>query len=100
MLWDGAGHLPNLWVRTLTGVLSTQEARFYGGLPPFPYDSKAIDYLTLTLNLKPTLDLAIIWYRPPSGELLESSQDRWSPGRTELVGVPMQQSPLCVECSN
>ena len=98
LLWDGSGHLPNLWVRTLTGVLSTQEARFYGGLPPFPYDGKALDYITLSLNLRPTLDIAIVWFRPPSGELLEEARDSWAPGRTELVEVPMEQSPLCVEC--
>ena len=99
MLWDGSGHLPNLWVRTLTGVLSTQEARFYGGLPPFPYNGKAIDYVTLALNLKPTLNLAIIWYRPPTGEVLADSQDLWPPKRVEFVRAPMQQSPLCTECS-
>lgn len=98
MLWDGSGHLPNLWVRTLTGVLSSQEASFYGGLPPFPYESKAIDYITLTLNLKPSLDLALIYFRPPSGEVLAEAQTQWPPGRTQVVNVPMQQSPLCVEC--
>ena len=98
LLWDGSGQLQNLWVRTLTGVLSTQEARFYGGMPPAPYESKAVDYITLTLNVRPTLDIAIVWYRPPSGELLTDSQGLWAPGRVELVKVPMRQSPLCEEC--
>ena len=98
VLWDGSGHLPNLWVRTLTGVLSSQEASFYRGLPQFPYDSKAVDYLTLSLNLKPTLDLALIWFRPPSGEALTEAQRLWPAGRTEVIEVPMQQSPLCMEC--
>ena len=98
MLWDGSGHLPNLWVRTLTGVLSSQEATFYRGLPQFPYDAKAVDYITLSLNLKPTLDLALIWFRPPSGEALTEGQRLWPEGRTEIVEVPMQQSPLCMGC--
>lgn len=98
MLWDGSGHLPNLWVRTLTGVLSSQEASFYGGLPPFPYEAKTLDYITLTLNLKPTLDLALVFFRPPSGELLTEAQTQWPSGRTEVVGVAMQENPLCVEC--
>lgn len=98
MLWDGSGHLANLWVRTLSGVLSSQQASFYGGLPPFPYESKAIDYITLTLNLKPSLDLALIYFRPPSGEVLTEAQTQWPAGRTQVINVPMQQSPLCVEC--
>ena len=98
MLWDGSGHLPNLWVRTLTGVLSSQEAGFYGGLPPFPYEAKAIDYITLSLNLKPTLDVVLVYFRPPSGDLLTEAQTQWPPGRTRVVGVAMQENPLCVEC--
>ena len=99
MLWDGSGHLPNLWVRTLTGVLSSQEASFYGGLPQFPYESKTLDYITLTLNLKPSLDLGLIYFRPPSGEVLTEAQSQWPPGRTEVIGVAMKANPLCVECS-
>ena len=98
LLWDGSGHLPNLWVRTLTGVLSSQEASFFGGLPSFPYESKAIDYITLTLNLRPSLDLAIVYFRPPSGEVLTEAQTQWPPMRTEIIEVSMTENPLCVEC--
>ena len=98
LLFDGSGHLPNLWVRTLTGTLSRQEAQFYGGLPAFPYDAKAVDYITLTLNLKPDLDIALIWFRPPSGVLIEEAQRQWPADRTESVQVEVAQSPLCMEC--
>jgi hypothetical protein len=98
LLWDASGHLPNLWVRTLTGVLSSQEAKFYGGLPSFPYDSQAVDYLTLNLNLKPSLDVALVWFRPPSGVVISEAQRQWPPGRTASIEVPMNQSPLCMEC--
>jgi len=52
----------------------------------------------LTLNLKPTLDLALIWFRPPSGEALFEGQRLWPQGRVEIVEVAMKQSPLCMEC--
>ncbi len=65
LLWDGSGLLQNLWVRSLSGVLSKQEAEFYGGLPPFPYDQKAVGYISLSLNVKPTLELIVIYFRPP-----------------------------------
>ncbi len=100
MLWDGSGHLPNLWVRTLTGVLSSQEADFYSGLPQFPYGSETVNYVTFALNLKPSLDLALIWFRPSTGELLTDSEKQWPPGRTTIVSVPMTTSPLCPECSS
>jgi hypothetical protein len=98
LLWDGSGHLPNLWVRTLDGVLSSQEATFYAGLPQFPYDGKTADYISLSLNLKPTLDLVIIWFRPPSGIALTEAQLLWPENRTEIVRVAMQRSALCAEC--
>ena len=100
LLWDGSGHLPNLWVRSLTGTLSSQEAEFYGGLPQFPYEGKAADYVGFALNLKPSLDVAAVWYRPSSGELLTTAQQSWPMGRSELVEVAMEPSPLCPECGN
>ena len=98
LLWDGSGLLQNLWVRSLSGVLSKQEAEFYGGMPPFPYDQKAVEYISLALNLKPSLDLIVVYFRPPSGDLLNDGQATWPENRVELVQIPMKQSPLCAEC--
>jgi hypothetical protein len=98
-LWDGAGHLPNLWLRSLTGVLSKQEAQFYGGMPPFPYDRKSLDYLSLSLNLKPGLELVIVYFRPPSGDQLAAARTELPDNRVEVVRAEMRQSALCGECS-
>jgi len=98
LLWDGSGLLPNLWVRSLSGVLSTQEAKFYGGMPPFPYEDKATEYVSLSLNLRPSLELVIVYFRPPSGDQLTEASIRWPPERVELIRMPMGQSPLCAEC--
>jgi hypothetical protein len=84
----------------LTGTLSSQEAEFYGGLPQFPYEGKAADYVGFALNLKPSLDVAAVWYRPSSGELLTAAQQSWPVDRTELVEVVMDPSPLCPECGD
>lgn len=97
MLWDGSGTLPNLWVRSLTGVMTQQENRFYTGLPSFPYDDKAIEYLQLSLVKNPQMDLALLWFRPVSGVQLQRFADQW-PDRVQLVRVIMRPSPLCPEC--
>ncbi|MFM8350559.1 MAG: hypothetical protein ACKN9D_05780, partial [Actinomycetales bacterium] len=97
MLWDGSGTLPNLWVRSLTGVMTQQENKFYTGLPSFPYDDKAIEYLQLSLVRYPEMNLALLWFRPVSGVQLQRFADQW-PERVELVRVIMRPSPLCPEC--
>jgi len=97
MLWDGSGTLPNLWVRSLTGVMTQQENKFYTGLPSFPYDDKAIEYLQLSLVKNPQMNLALLWFRPVSGVQLQRFADQW-PDRVQLVRVVMRPSPLCPEC--
>jgi hypothetical protein len=97
MLWDGSGTLPNLWVRSLTGVMTQDENRFYTGLPSFPYDDRAIEYLQLSLVKNPNLNLALLWFRPVSGVQLQRFADQWS-NRVELVRVVLRPSPLCPEC--
>jgi hypothetical protein len=97
LLWDGSGTLPNRWVAALHGVLSTDQSRFYGGLPQFPYDDRTVDYVDLALNLNPTLDLVVLWFRGVSAEQL-SDIARLRSDRVMLQQVPMRSSALCEEC--
>ncbi len=100
MLWDGSGTLPNLWVASLHGVLSTTQQRFYRDLPPFPYDPKTTGYLDLALNLNPEMSFVALWFRPSSGELLEAYSAGRSDDRVVPVQVPMPSNLLCPECSS
>jgi MFS family permease len=97
LLWDGSGTLPNRWVGSLHGVLSTNQSRFYNGLPQFPYDEGTVDYVELALNLNPQLDLVILWFRGVSGEQL-ADLARVRADRVTLQQVPMRSSALCEEC--
>jgi hypothetical protein len=98
MLWDGSGTLPNRWVASLHGVLSSEQSTFYQGLPPFPYDDRAVSYVNLALNLNPNLELVVLWFRGVSGQQLEQLAVERA-GRVTLQQVPMRPSPLCEECT-
>lgn len=98
LLWDGAGTLPNLWVSSLSGVMSKNQNTFYRGLPSFPYDEKTAQYVSLALNLDSALRVAVLWFRDPSGQLVESYVRDRGDGRVVSVKVPMPSSPLCEEC--
>jgi hypothetical protein len=99
LLWDGSGTLPNLWVSSLSGVMSVSQNRFYKNLPQFPYDSKTTEYVNLALNLNADLRVVVLWFRQPSGELLQLFATNRGDDRVKLVKVPMPSSPLCEECS-
>ncbi len=98
LLWDGAGTLPNLWVMSLHGVLSKTEQKFYKGLPAFPYDSRALGYVDLSLQTSPELDLVALWFRPSSGELFDAYLAERNDDRVVSVEVPMPPNDLCPEC--
>ncbi len=98
MLWDGSGTLPNLWVSALHGVMSKKQNTFYANLPPFPYDEKTLGHVTLALNLDPSLNLVVLWFRGVSGVMVEELKID-QPDRVTTVQVPMRSSPLCEECS-
>jgi hypothetical protein len=97
LLWDGAGTLPNLWVSSLTTVMSKNANTFYRSLPPFPYDDSTVEYVNLALNVDPELNLAVLWFRGVSGDQLQRLE-QMRPDRVTLVQVPMRESPLCQEC--
>jgi hypothetical protein len=98
LLWDGSGTLPNLWVSSLHGVMSKSDNDFYKNLPAFPYDNQAIEYVKLALNMKPTLNLVVLWFRDVSGPVVEPLHTQY-PTRVVTEQVPMRSSPLCLECS-
>jgi hypothetical protein len=97
LLWDGAGTLPNLWVSSLTTVMSKDANTFYRNLPAFPYDDNTIEAVNLALNVDGELNLAVLWFRDVSGKQLERLE-QMRPDRVTLVQVPMRESPLCQEC--
>ncbi len=99
LLWDGAGTLPNLWVASLSRVISKSQYAFYRGLPSFPYDEKAAQYVSFALNLDARLRVAVLWFRTSSGDLLDAYVKDRGDDRVKLVKVPMPSSLLCQECS-
>lgn len=98
LLWDGSGTLPNLWVASLSTVMSKKQQAFYRGLPSFPYDDRTAEYVNLALNLDGSLRVVVLWFRPPSGDLLTVFAQNREDGRVKQVKVPMPASPLCPEC--
>jgi len=98
LLWDGSGTLPNLWLASLTGVMSKDQQTFYLSLPPFPYEQDARSYVFDALASHPDMHLAIYWFRPVSGTALAALQTAL-PDQITLVHVPMRSSLLCQECS-
>jgi hypothetical protein len=99
LLWDGAGTLPNLWVSSLSGVMSKNQNKFYRNLPSFPYDDKTSQYVSLALNLDANLRVSVLWFRGVSGDLLKLYVQNRADDRVKLVKVPMRSTPLCPECS-
>jgi len=98
MMWDGAGNLPNLWLASLSGVMSKDQQTFYLSLPAFPYEAKAQQYVFDYLATRPNIDLAMMWFRSISGQQLQELRNQL-PNQVTLVNVPMRSSLLCQECS-
>ncbi|MCF8530768.1 MAG: hypothetical protein K9G69_05690 [Candidatus Nanopelagicales bacterium] len=96
--WDGSGLLVNLWLGSLTGTLSVDQRDFYGGMPLFPFDASMIDYISFSQNVNPDLDVAVYWFRPSSGEFLDSVSRAFDPQRFTTVKVVIPPSALCPEC--
>ena len=99
VLWDGAGLLPNLWVSSLHGVMSKAENRFYRDMPEFPYPATATGYVDLALNLDPRMRVALLWFRPSSGESLTGYAGGRADGRVVSIQIPMQPNAMCPECA-
>jgi len=99
VLWDGSGQLVNLWVGSLTNTMSANQTSFYGRMPPFPYEDKDLDYLTLAQNSNPDLDLNVLWFREVSGQAIEQWARVLPPQRTITTRLNLPPSPLCPECT-
>lgn len=98
LLWDGSGTLPNLWLASLSGVMSKDQQTFYLSLPPFPYEQDAQRYVFDALAANPKMRLAIYWFRTVSGTSLAALRSSL-PTQVTPVQVPMRSSLLCQECS-
>jgi len=96
--WDGSGLLVNLWLASLTGTISVDQRSFYGDMPQFPYDEKTLEYITFAQTIKSNLTVGSYWFRPTSGELLESFALQSDPQRFIAAKVVIPPSALCPEC--
>jgi hypothetical protein len=96
--WDGSGTLVNLWLASLTSTLSVDQRKFYAGLPEFPYDKATLEYVAFALNVNKNLNVAAYWFRPSSGDLLETEARRADPQRFTTVETVIPPSDLCPEC--
>ncbi len=99
LMWDGSGTLPNLWVASLHGVMSKADNRFYRGLPAFPYNAETTGYVDLTLSLNPQMRIVVAWFRPSTGEQIDSYLQERGDDRVAAVRIPWSQNVLCPECS-
>jgi hypothetical protein len=97
-LFDGAGTLVNVWVSSLTGVTSVNQRNFYEGLPPFPYDNKALDYVDFAMRIDPSLKVNALWFRGVSGDLITPWARGQDPTRVMSTQVPMPSNAMCEDC--
>jgi hypothetical protein len=79
--------------------MSKKQNAFYRNLPQFPYDEKTADYVSLSMNLDASLRVVVLWFRGPSGDLLDLYVRNRGDDRVKLVKVPMRSTPLCPECA-
>jgi hypothetical protein len=98
-LWDGAGTLPNLWVMTLTNVMSVNQQTFYANLPPFPYETSTLEYVGFSQQIDSTLNVNFLWFRDVSGQLVNAWANPRNPVRVMTSRVLIPSSALCQECS-
>ncbi len=98
-LFDGAGTLVNLWVSNLTGVTSVNQRNFYEGLPPFPYNNTALDYVDFSLRIDSTLRVNVLSFRDVSADLITPWARNQDPTRVMSTRVPMSSNAMCEECS-
>ncbi len=98
-LFDGAGTLVNLWVSSLTGVTSVNQRNFYEGLPPFPYDNTALNYVDFSLRIDSTLRVNVLSFRDVSADLITPWARNQDPTRVMSTRVPMSSNAMCEECS-
>ncbi len=98
-LFDGAGTLVNLWVSNLTGVTSVNQRNFYEGLPPFPYDNTALNYVDFSLRIDSTLRVNVLSFRGVSADLITPWARNQDPTRVMSTRVPMSSNAMCEECS-
>ncbi len=98
-LFDGAGTLVNLWVSSLTEVTSVNQRNFYEGLPPFPYDNTALNYVDFSLRIDSTLRVNVLSFRDVSADLITPWARNQDPTRVMSTRVPMSSNAMCEECS-
>ena len=98
VLWDGSGQLQNLWVNSLTGVLTLKQTDFYSELPDFPYDQVTLDAIGFSLQVDSNEQINILWLRPVSGELIVPWVQANQTGRVTQAQVPHFKSAVCEEC--
>jgi hypothetical protein len=99
ILWDASGHLQNLWVASLTGVLSSDQSRFYSSLPRFPFDDQTLDSVNFSLAVNPVLKVNLLWFTSASGEFLTPWVAANTTGRVTQMQVPLKPSSICEECT-
>lgn len=70
LLWNDSGTLPNLWVGSLTGTLSTDQQQVYLNLPPYPYDAAAAESVRSRSTMYPKVNINLLWTETASAPLL------------------------------
>jgi hypothetical protein len=73
--WQGVGTLQNLWVLSLTNVVSSDQSHFYTDLPQVPYGESALGEITRYTYANPTSRIQILWSNPEVGAGLQ----QWAP---------------------
>jgi hypothetical protein len=73
LVWEGVGILQNLWVLSLTGVVSSDQSEFYGDVSVTPYGEAALTQIAQYIYANPLASIQILWWTPEIGAELQ----RW-----------------------
>jgi hypothetical protein len=57
-----------------------------------------MDYIQFAIQVNKNLDIATYWFRPSSGDLLETEARKFDPQRFTTAKVVIPPSDLCPEC--
>ena len=71
VVWQGIGTLENLWVLTLTNVVSNDQSKFYLDLPQTPYTQTTLAQISEYIYANPASRVQLLWRTPEAGAELQ-----------------------------
>jgi hypothetical protein len=72
LVWEGVGILQNLWVQSLTNVVSARQVALNSDVSVTPYSAETLAQIAQYIYANPTARLQLMWWSPEVGSELEA----------------------------